>query len=321
MLAAMTQPAEPQDQAVTPEAVEESTVADAVDETLTEAESAPEGEYSIADAWREATAEAEGGQPRADKVPDFDEKKPEPVEPAPTEEAGEPEPAADPIAALLRKVEEGRFAELTESERDVFAKVKDRALAEEKQEAEFREFYLSLAREKDEDPVTFWEKVDKDIRILNFMKGYEAAHPDVTLETPAGRPKTEAQIRQELDREYVSALTEATKAVATKAGLTEAKFDELAKAARNKPGATLSAVFEEAVNTAVDTKLASERERIAAEEREAVRRELEAQYASRNSVRYPSAGSAPNPNAKTPHQGEYTIRDAWREAEAELASR
>lgn len=280
-------------------------------------ESAPEQFSTMAEAAAAVIAENEAPAPST----------PDPDEGSGPESKGEPEPPAisktpenrttqGTLDRLNTLVSQGRIAELTPAERGLFNRIQQRAIdshtAEQQQENEFKDLFLSLEAEAIDDPAAFASRLLADPRLSAFHNAYKTAHPEVSVDTPDAKPAPDPRrIRSEIDSEYRTTIAEAVATIAEKAGLKAAELTVLREGASG-PLSHLDAVFTAAVKAGIE----KERPALRAEERKAAALEAQAKYAGRTIVTPRTAGGLPK---AAPGDGEAprsfsTIGEAYKAA-------
>lgn len=255
------------------------------------------------------TGSPEEGQPEGEA--------PAPETPERTEPTGESEgdssaeatqrQPSDPTQAELERIRtmigQGRIAEFTARQRGIYNAIKDQISRDADLEKAVVDEALRLRQLRLDDPDAFltWREQNP-----SQAKAYDdfwsmPQHQSLTAENRRPQP-TERQIRAQVQSEWESVVQETARDIATRHGLSGEEFDRLAGEHKTNYGSLLEASFEAAVTKAVNTKLETERTRIAAEEREAAIHELEAQYAGRTSVRLPAGGTTGKPGGGEPQK-------------------
>lgn len=216
-----------------------------------------------------------------------------------TEDASSSQPqetTVDQIEAIRQKVAEGRFGELTAKERALYQAVRSDVQSQIELQERIHNEYLRLYDLRENDPQAFMQYMEQNPKAWQAFLRYQQEYPDAHEGT---RPQpTEKQIREQVRGEYSEAVRDTASQLVTDAGLPESRVAELQKEHGNKLGAFLVAAYNESVDAKVEARLAEERPKIAAEEREAVTKELEAKYAERNAVRLPAQGTTGDPGQK-----------------------
>lgn len=282
------------------------------------------GTLTLAEAFAAAKAEL-GAQPAEPAKDSSTEASPPDgkAEDAPaTEQQVQQEPAPErPVTtqAVLDRirtlVDEGRIAEMTPTERGIYNRIRQSFEREQQQEREFRDLFLELEAERQTDPEGFVERLlgqENGAELLQFYQAYKKAHPDVTLDNPEGRPKQPSpeQIRAEIRENYNTALNEIMAAVAEQHG---ADYSAVVAKSGNKLGTAITLL----IDAAVEARMAKELPRRLEKEREAIRMEVQAEFAPRNVLTPKVLGNgnaAPVGNS----DGPITWGQALAEAKAEL---
>lgn len=232
---------DPEDQ-VTDSGSEDEVVLDSQVETP---ESTDTGPISMAEALAQAQAAAES--------PDASQ----PPEPAPDavsdEGAGEGDSAAAETktpetrrerlfsekAALQRAVDlvaQGREAELSPEARGILRKYEkqiiERHKADQADEEEFKDLWLTLEAARVEDPAE-WARLTvehpKAQENYRFYHAYKAAHPDISLDTPnpSARQRSESDIVAEVATAYGQGFEQTLDAIAEEAEIDPARYAAL----------------------------------------------------------------------------------------------
>lgn len=196
-----------------------------------------------------------------------------------------------------------------------------RHLAEQKEESEFRQMYLDYLATAEEDPAKFaamvrdqtpiGEGMTQGRAIVEFMDSYQRAHPDISLENPNPGPKakSEAEIRGEYDQMQRESLNHVLAAYCEDNGVTN--FDSLRESASGQ-GNILVAVTDAVANAKVKRLT----DTIRKQEREAARKEVQAEYGALiPSLSVSSSGvSASAPRGRDPQ----SVAEAMRMFEEEM---
>lgn len=297
----------------TESADEELTLAEAFEQAKAEL-AAPDTESST-DA---GSTEGEGGEPSGEPEGEA-ASEPEEGESGSqaSEERTEPQTSQGAIDRILTLIKQGRIAELSPAEKGTVNALRQQIEHEQRQEEQFRELYLELELLKENDPAEFAKRVDEDPRLVTFRQLYKRAHPDITLDNPQPKQKPEHVIRDEVNSEWETHVMEAAKGIAKDAGVPEQKYAELAEKHGNALGTLLASAVTEAVNTRVEKELSAQLEKAVAEERAAIRAELESEFANKTMVSIKAGGLPEDPNG-TPRSTGNDLLDALNESKKEL---
>lgn len=293
-------------------------VAEAPEGDSGQPDASTEAPLSIAEAFAAAKAELAGEPPAGDSEEEAQEPQasaqPEPQSEQQPEPKGEPEkPAVSSLDRIRTLLEQERIAELSAEERGIVNRIRRSFEAEQKAEREYRESYVGLLTEKAVDPEAFAEKMLENDSLYNFFREYGKAHPEVTLENPnpAERVPTPDEVRGELREQYNTALNEVLRDTAREAGV---DYDAILKEAGTKLGSAINLLIERGS----EARIAREVEKRLAKERDALRIELQTEYASKTIIAPRQIGGGPvGPRAK---DGPLTFREAFEAAKEELAA-
>lgn len=247
-------------------------------------------EDPFAAAFERATARVEAEASSAPAVP-------EPTEPSSDsqDDANPPEPPAtpparDPLEEFRARLKEGKGPQ-TQAEREIAETFAARARAEAEKaqrDIEFRDAYLQLLAQAEEDPAAWAEMIKADLKegqkIVKFMNDFHEAYPDVSLEHPdapvINRQEVHRQAAEQAFEVFDRGMVEAVKPF----GLTEDDLAEVfEKSDRGLVDYTVKAI-EEAVNREVAKRVSAELPKLLAEERKAIRLEEQAKMVRRSVV-------------------------------------
>lgn len=187
---------------------------------------------SMAEAFAAAKAMVEES-PAAEAVPASGTGSSDDAEPSaePSEEGPGSRKRYDERGALQKILQlrrDGRLHELPPEAQGLVRKLeqelKQSAIREYEQqrqeEEQFRDFYLTHLAIRENDPAQYARLVSQRPELAIFMKSYEDAHPDVTLENPeGGLGPSEERLRGELARQYGQGFELMIDAIAEDGGL------------------------------------------------------------------------------------------------------
>lgn len=309
-----------------PDAAIEASVAP--EPTAPETDTSPEEEQglSVEEAFERALARAKDSEDE-EETAEGDGEPASAVEPNAAGEA--PEDAAKPAdsQAVLDRVyqlwKQGREEELSPQERGILRRMEldatTRIQTQQAQEESFRDLYLGLLAQKDEDPEAFAHFLQSDPKgeeSLRFMKAYAAAHPDVTLDSPQAPVVKRADVYRDAVAQAFDTVDTALATVAGKYGLTDADLES----AYEKSGNDFASYLDAIVAAAAKAEVERERPKIAKAEREAHAAELQVVRAKKTIITPRPLNGAPasKPVAPVDH-GDFDSVFARAAAEAKRA--
>lgn len=231
------------------------------------------------------------------------------AEPAQTQQ--EPDNAFDELSAEL-DIFEKPYSELTPEQRRVYDQSIERARERVQWEQDVYQRYLEMEELFASDKEAFFAQYgSKQLGALEEARAYYEKHG-----TPANaQGKPEAQVRQQVNNEWRTAVQETIKQAATAHGITEERFAELAKAAGKKSGQLMQATIAEAVEQGIQSRLPAEREKIAKAEREAAEKAADARVASVKGPRYPTgSGRQADPGSAAEQRRQDSGPITWEKA-------
>lgn len=306
----------------------ESPAEQAPSESTTTAEESAGEAPSIAEAFAEAKAELAAASEEAKSTEDgggttTPSAKAADVLDSEVADAGQrtqskPKAAVQPVLdRMMTLVRDGRIDDLSPEERGVFqaleSTVKSKVLEEQRTEEVARNEYRKLVDLATNDPEAWRDLMDRDENAYRFWRvAKEQFGPNVAARTP-----TEQEIRADVGSQYENVLRTSAQQMAADAGLSAEQIQALEKSSRGRIGAFLQGVYEESVKQAVEKRIAEERPKIAAREREAAALEIRSSMQERPVVVPRAEGQPARAGAAKP--GPYTFRDAFVEAREELA--
>lgn len=241
------------------------------------------------------------------------------------------------LQRILQLRKEGKVGELPPEAQGALRRLEDeirqRAIAEhearQKEEAEFRDLYLTNLALREHDPAAYAKVVSDQPELALFMKAYEREHPEVTLDDPDARPrKTESQLAQEIAQAYGTGFEAMVDAIAEDGGLDAETIGKLkaefkfGKHPDSMQLGTFGAKLITAVAEAMAKDLAAkEVERVRAEERKAYDLQLQRLRGLGAQPPRQLPGGVSNPQSNGSKSGPVTMREALEEAKLIIASR
>lgn len=235
---------------------------------------------SARDSEEEDEAGVEDGEPAAPAEADA-------AEEAPAEDAAKPADSQAVLDRVYQLWKLGREEELSPQERGILRRMEldatTRIQTQQAQEESFRELYLGLLAQKDEDPEAFAHFLQSDPKgeeSLRFMKAYAAAHPDVTLDSPQAPVVKRADVYRDAVAQAFDTVDTALSTVAGKYGLSDADLES----AYEKSGNDFASYLDAIVSAAAKAEVERERPKIAKAEREAHAAELQAVRAKKTII-------------------------------------
>jgi len=236
----------------------------------------------------------------------------------------EPEPRRSPTAQgeldrIQTLIAQGREHELDPAARGVLRKLEEGVLAKQQKEDGFRKLYLDYETERFEDAEAFSDKMLADPGIAQFMQAYRRQHPGISLDNTTAQPRQPdpAEVRAQVDSEYVTAVTQVAEKLTRDHGVDEGTIARLQAESGGKVGDLLVRSFEAAVQAQV-TKLTPE---IARKEREAAELEAQAKYANKTIIVPRQINGLPvDPKAAKDSSEPFSMRDAFNQAKQEIAA-
>lgn len=296
--------------------------------TAPETDTSPEEEQglSVEDAFERALARAKDSEEK-EETGEGDGQPAAPVDSAAEEATAEAAAKPADSQAVLDRVyqlwKQGREEELSPQERGILRRMEldatTRIQAQQAQEESFRELYLGLLAQKDEDPEAFAHFLQSDPKgeeSLRFMKAYAAAHPDVTLDSPQAPVVKRADVYRDAVAQAFDTVDTALATVAGKYGLTDADLES----AYEKSGNDFASYLDAIVAAAAKAEVERERPKIAKAEREAHAAELQVVRAKKTIITPRPLNGAPasKPVAPVDH-GDFDSVFARAAAEAKRA--
>jgi len=253
-------------------------------------------------------------QQAEDSAPAPEAQTTEPTEQAP---ASSQESIQGQLARIQTLLEQGRLNELSATERGVLRRIEQGVEANAAKEREFRATYLRFERMRTEDPAAFAAEVITDPDIPRFMKAFNTAHPEVTLDTPDGVPTPDVRrIRTEIDAEYQVAIEETVEQIAQRSGLDAPTIARI----QSEAGGKLGPLMEATVNEAARVRAEKMRAEIAKEEREAAEKAAQARYAGKTIITPRQLEGTPSTAGADSSPDDYTWEQAFADAERSLAA-
>lgn len=296
--------------------------------TAPETDTSPEEEQglSVEDAFERALARAKDSEEK-EETGEGDGQPAAPVdsaaEEATAEDAAKPADSQAVLDRVYQLWKQGREEELSPQERGILRRMEldatTRIQAQQAQEESFRELYLGLLAQKDEDPEAFAHFLQSDPKgeeSLRFMKAYAAAHPDVTLDSPQAPVVKRADVYRDAVAQAFDTVDTALATVAGKYGLTDADLES----AYEKSGNDFASYLDAIVAAAAKAEVERERPKIAKAEREAHAAELQVVRAKKTIITPRPLNGAPasKPVAPVDH-GDFDSVFARAAAEAKRA--
>lgn len=291
---------------------------------MEEAFAQAEATFGTTDGTTDSPGSSDPGQPQGESTPAAAAGEPGQQGGDGGKPAGEtPRQPSDPGQAELDRINtlvaQGRIGELSARQRGLYNTIAQRALETQQLREAVVDRALELRAMETDDPAAYvdWRRANPT-QAKSYDEFWELPeYKNITAENR--RPqRSEEQIRSAVQAEWEGVVSETAQAIATDGGLSGDEYGRLVTEHGKNLGSLLQASFNAAVDKAVQTKLASERARVEAEVTEAVRHELDVQYATRNSVRFPSGGVTGNPApAKPPAAG--SMEEAFDQAEEQFA--
>lgn len=276
----------------------EATAGDAPVESPSEA--APEvTAVSFEEAFAEAKAEIEAAPPTEGASATADGTTPagEAAAQPPADAAREPTSPVTPEAKTPAQIREEARQEL---------------LSEQREAKLWHDRYVDNLTEQAVDPDAFNRRLIAEDGLATFMREYARMHPEVTLENPDPGPRqpTPDEVRDEVRQAYNEGLQAILTDVAARSGL---DITAIPGVAEGKLGTAIDSLISKGVEAGV----ARELPKALAKEREAIRLELQAQYANKTIVTPREIGGSPVAAVKA-GSGPITFREAAELARQEL---
>lgn len=241
------------------------------------------------------------------------------------------------LQRILQLRKDGKVGELPPEAQGVLRRLEEEirrsALAEherqQKEEAEFKDFYLTNLALREHDPAAYAKVISAQPELALFMKAYETEHPEVTLDDPDARPrKTEGQMVKEIAQEYGAGFEAMIDAIAADGGLDPETIGKLKAEFKfgQHPDSMQLGTFGAKLITAVAEVMAKdlaakEVERVKAEERKAY--DLQLQRVRGMGAQPPRQlpGGVRDPRSNSEKSGPVSMREAFEAGKLIVASR
>lgn len=266
--------------------IDSAPVADVVLETPSAETQAPQSMAEIGraiQAANEADAATDDGQAPSPAAPESPPAKPE-------RQAKQRYTVQGALQLVREYRATGRDAEIPPEAMGMVRAFESDAIArhetERQQEISWRDAYVEQLALEATDPASALARIKADAKLAPFMDAYAKAHPEVTLDNPDVMPRQQedpAQVRQSIDGEYRSAMSEFVEALAEEHEIPIERMQDISKKGLGPFGA-MNDLIAVAIERGVEAGIAKELPRRIAEEAKAIRLEAQAQYAGRTII-------------------------------------